>query len=240
MPPRTDHTADGADLPLDDLSRRLRRGRLRAPVAVLLAVVGALAFLAWSWGPIQVAEIERDGGFTFQDGDLLFVSCGGRLCRVIEDVTDSPFSHVGMIRGSGAEAQVIEAFGPVGEVPLQEFLARSDGEFTLMRWVGEPAERVGDIQQAIRAMYGRPYDARYRWDDEAIYCSELIYKGLEAATGIRAAPLRKLGELNVEPHREFIVGLEGSLPLDRRMITPADLQRSPYLRLVHTTMGLDR
>ena len=72
MPPRTNQTADGADLPLELEARRLRRGRLRAPAAVLLAVLGACALFAWTSWPLDVAAMERDGGFTFQDGDLLF------------------------------------------------------------------------------------------------------------------------------------------------------------------------
>ena len=31
---------------------------------------------------------------------------------------------------------------------------------------------------------GKPYDARYRWDDEALYCSELVVKAFERGAGV--------------------------------------------------------
>jgi hypothetical protein len=219
-----------------DFARQLRRGRLRVPVAIGAGMAAFLAVLIWLSQPLDVAAIERRGGFRFRDGDLLFVSCDGPLCHVIEGVTQSPFSHVGMVSGTGADATVIEAFGPVGEVPLQVFLERSSGNFTLMRWVGEPATRISDIEAAMRSFAGRPYDSHYQLDDERIYCSELVYKAVLKVTGIEAAPLRKLGDMNYAPYEDFIRRKEGTLPLERQMITPADLQRSPFLLLIHSTI----
>jgi hypothetical protein len=81
---------------------------------------------------------------------------------------------------------------------------------------------------------GKPYDLRYRLDDESIYCSELIYRGWLAATGKPLGKLVKLNELQWQPYRKLIVALEGSeeIPLERQIITPRDLANAPELTQV--------
>ena len=70
-------------------------------------------------------------------------------------------------------------------------------------------------------------------DDEKIYCSELLYKAVRDATGKELGKSRKLGELNWQPYEKVIRHIEnGSLPLDREMITPRDFSEAPELREV--------
>ena len=78
---------------------------------------------------------------------------------------------------------------------------------------------------------------RYRFDDEAIYCSELIWRGWEAATGKELGTAVTLGSLNWQPYQAVIQAIEGpgNLPLDRKMITPRDLAKAKELKLVFPT-----
>ncbi len=84
-------------------------------------------------------------------------------------------------------------------------------------------------------MLGRPYDTRYKMDDERIYCSELIYKAYhrDATGGGQAVQLVRLGDLKCWAYEQTIIELEGgSPPLDREMITPRDLALAPQLEMV--------
>ena len=83
-------------------------------------------------------------------------------------------------------------------------------------------------------MLDRPYDTRYKMDDDRIYCSELIYKAYRAASGGgEAGRLVRLGDLNWGKYERTIIELEGGPPpLDREMITPRDLALAPQLELV--------
>ena len=81
---------------------------------------------------------------------------------------------------------------------------------------------------------GKPYDPRYRLDSEAIYCSELIYRGWKQATGETLGKTVTLQQLNWQPYQKIIVAIERSenIPLDREIITPRDLALAPQLKPV--------
>jgi hypothetical protein len=86
----------------------------------------------------------------------------------------------------------------------------------------------------MRRDLGKPYDPHYRFDDQAIYCSELLWRGWRAATGTGLGNPVKLGDLNWQPYRKVIEAIEGrgNLPLDREMITPRDLAAAKELTQV--------
>jgi hypothetical protein len=70
-------------------------------------------------------------------------------------------------------------------------------------------------------------------DEERIYCSELVYKSYQSATDAALGSLVRLGDLDWEPHADYIRELEGGpVPLDRELITPRDLARSSALQPV--------
>lgn len=82
---------------------------------------------------------------------------------------------------------------------------------------------------------GRPAsgcDIHDSFDDERIYCSELIFKAVKTATGVQLGKVQKLGELNWEPHEAFIRSIEGYVPNEREMITPQSLSEAKELTLV--------
>lgn len=78
---------------------------------------------------------------------------------------------------------------------------------------------------------GKPYDPRYCFDDEAIYCSELLRRGWQKATGVALGKDVRLGDLKWKPYEAVIAAIEGPgpPPLDRLMITPRDLARAAKL-----------
>ena len=82
---------------------------------------------------------------------------------------------------------------------------------------------------------GRPYDIRYRMDDEKIYCSELIFKGYRDATGEQLGKLVKFGDLKWGRHVPIIIKIEGSIPVNRIMITPRHLSEAKQLGKVFSS-----
>lgn len=220
------------------MSARIWRARMGVLALTTALIASVLVVAVIRCMPVSIPRVESRGGFSFRDGDLIFISCAGRLCEVIEGVTSSPFSHVGMVDVRQGRHLVIEAFGPVGEVTLESYLERCRGRFTLMRPTGELAGRIDEIQDSMKKYYGLPYDSRYMWGDDEIYCTELVQKAVLEVTGLELAPLRRLGDLNWKPHEKYIAAIEGGVPLEREMLTPADMQRSEHLELVYTSIDL--
>lgn len=173
------------------------------------------------------------------EGDVLFQSLpnppGLDLVDAIEGSTGSPYSHCGMVFLEDGGWQVIEAIGPVKITPLDNYIARGRGnKFWAYRLDVAARKHVPAALATMKQDLGKPYDPRYRFDDEAIYCSELIWRGWKAATGKELGTAVTLGSLNWQPYQAVIEAIEGpgNLPLDRKMITPRDLAKAKELTRV--------
>jgi hypothetical protein len=125
--------------------------------------------------------------FKLQNGDLLFqdLDCGG-LCDAIESVTtgykNATFSHVGIVKiGEDGNVQVLEAIGKaVHFTPLPAFLNRQlDAEqkpkVAVGRFKKEYQQLIPKALQASEKYLGKPYDEVFAIDNDAYYCSELVY-----------------------------------------------------------------
>ena len=170
-----------------------------------------------------------------QEGDIVFQSLNGsELGTVIEAATKSAYSHCGIVTQTGDQWKVLEAIGPVQEVPLADWIERGrEGKVAVYRLKPAYRNQIPPMIQAARTYRGKPYDIQYEFDDEKIYCSELIFKAFKQATGEELGKAVSLGELDWRGHEAFIRRITGgSLPLDRKMITPADLARATQLELV--------
>lgn len=174
-----------------------------------------------------------------QEGDVIFQSLPySRLVTAIEGATRSPFSHCGIVTRENGRWVVYEAFKPVGPTPLREFVGRGrNGAFAVYRFRAAHQQHIPQVLAQIKEYRGRPYDERYRLDDNAeeIYCSELIYLAYQQVTGEPLGQLVTLGELNWEPYTELITQIEKAPPpLDREIITPRDLAKAPQLEQVYS------
>ena len=171
------------------------------------------------------------------EGDVIFQSLPrSELADAIEGATKSPWSHCGIVaKDEHGRWIVYEAMNGVEATPLRQFVYRSrDGQYAVHRWQPQYESKVAAVLQQVRTQLGKPYDLRYRMDDEKIYCSELIYKAFRQVTGEAPGKLVALGDLNWGPYQRFIEQLEGGdVPLEREMITPRDLAAAPQLALVH-------
>ncbi|HSV43882.1 MAG TPA: YiiX/YebB-like N1pC/P60 family cysteine hydrolase, partial [Candidatus Bathyarchaeia archaeon] len=127
--------------------------------------------------------------------------------------------------------------GPVKKTPINEWIARGiRDEFTVVRLREEYQDMIPVMIQAAQAYQGRPYDIQYEWDDQKIYCSELLYKAVRDASGMALAEFERLGDMNWQPHEKIIRELSGGkLPLDRLMITPDAIAFSDKVRTIFSS-----
>ena len=170
-------------------------------------------------------------------GDVLFQALPKTidLVEAIEGVTLSNYSHCGVVvKNKSGNWEVFEAIGLVGSVPLESWTTRGRGrKFAAYRLRDEHTAEIPKFLGALPKYALRPYDARYRMDDDFIYCSELVYKAYRDATGKPLGKLVRLGDMNWRPHVATIRKYEGGPPpLDRKMITPIDLSKATQLKKV--------
>jgi hypothetical protein len=176
--------------------------------------------------------------FTYQprEGDILFQSLPhGELVDAIEGITESNWSHCGVLMRSSNGWVVVEAIGHVRETPLFLWIPRGrHGHFAAYRANGTHSIELPQLRRALSGFMGRPYDFRYAPGDNEIYCSELIFKAYREAYGKDLGQWQPLGDLNWRPFESFIRKMEaGALPLTRPMITPVALTKSELISQVY-------
>jgi len=173
-----------------------------------------------------------------EEGDVVFQSLPhGDLVDAIEGITKSPYSHCGVVlRNDMNQWVVIESIAYVHETPLFLWMLRGrSGGFTAYRFTAKYFVLLPEFKKNLLSYMGRPYDFDYDMtQDQAVYCSDLIYLAFRKASGETMGNLEKLGDLDWKPYEHFIQSEQGGrLPLDRVMITPASLARASQLHEVY-------
>lgn len=197
-------------------------------------------------------NFREDSSFALQPGDLLFQdNDSGPLGDAIEKVTTgfqgANFSHVGIVaKNDSGNFIVIEAVSSGVEVtPLQTFLDRS---FDTRH---RPKVVVGHLKKPYRHLIpsvlkeafilkGKPYDKVFAVDNEAYYCSELIYEiFLRANDNNPVFVLQPMTFKNPDTGEtlaaweEYFSELGVSIPEGQPGINPGGISRSPVLSIVY-------
>lgn len=173
-----------------------------------------------------------------QVGDIYFQSLlPSALVIAIEGVTQSPYSHCGILNKKDGQWVIHEAIGPVRVIALETWIMQGMAQdYDVYRLKPEYQSKVGELLAATEQYMGRPYDIQYDFDDEKIYCSELIYKAFKTVYHEELGKVVTLGDLNWQPHEAFIRRIDPDLPLARKMITPKHLAEAPQLTQVFESL----
>lgn len=190
--------------------------------------------------------------FQLKNGDLLFqdLDCG-ELCEAIEKVTygykNANLSHVGIVYIDESNNEwVIEAISEsVSKTPIDTFLNRSLDEH------GHPKVIAGRVRKAFEPIVdsavaeameyiGKPYDHQYGIMNQAVYCSELIYKSFFVAYNYH--PFFELKPMTfIDPETEkifpawknYFSELNIPVPEGKPGINPGAISRSNNIKIVH-------
>jgi Permuted papain-like amidase enzyme, YaeF/YiiX, C92 family len=169
-------------------------------------------------------------------GDLVFETSTSRQSAAIRWATRSPWSHVGIVEVAGDGTFVLEALGRVSRTPWKAWRRRAlrGGELLVLRPRGLTADERARAVARARSLLGKPYDARFGWGDDRIYCSELVVKAYERGAGVSFGKRQRLADLR-------LAGIEvaarkrwgGKLPKDLVLVTPASLAEDARLERVY-------
>jgi uncharacterized protein YycO len=174
------------------------------------------------------------GRYEPRTGDIVFQDLRSSSSEAIKTATDSPYSHCGMVVVEDGSAYVVEAVGPVRKIPLADWIDNGDGLYTAMRMTGSI-----DFDKAIEEAEkytGLPYDGYYSWDEEKLYCSELVYKAFQKGCGVELCPLRPVEAYALEKVKTDILERFSKMPEGLMVVTPADLALSETLQVVYSNM----
>lgn len=191
--------------------------------------------LAWLVGHTAVAA-PRSLEARLETGDVVFHTSRSQQSQAIQAATESPLSHVGLVEVTPQGVFVVEAVQPVKRTPFAQWKARGvGGRLLVLRPEGLSEAQRGASLKVARGYLGRPYDWRFGWGDDALYCSELVHKAYARGAGVAYGKLEKLGSLRVEklgPALKERYG--GKVPLELELVTPASLAEDTRLTVVHS------
>lgn len=198
-----------------------------------LACLAALALAASA--PTRVAAAPPPGraGPVLREGDVVFGDTGSRQALAIQWATRSRWSHVGVVELAPDGAYVIEAIGRVSRTPWAAFRRRAGGRVLVLRPRGLGAAARERAVAAAKAFLGKPYDARFGWGDDRIYCSELVVKAFERGAGVTLGRRERVGDLRIALLTPAIRARWGRVPRELVLVTPASIAEDRRLVRVY-------
>lgn len=186
-----------------------------------------------SVAPLPAADV-------LKSGDLIFQTSLSAQSKAIQLATNSTYSHCGIIYKEGNDFFVFEAVQPVKRTPLNNWIARGkNGTYVVKRL--KNAEEVltpvvlATMKQIGNGFNGKNYDLTFEWSDDKIYCSELIWKIYQRATGIEIGKLQKLSDFNLTNKlvkQKMKERYGNTIPMNETVISPVAIFESELLKTV--------
>lgn len=152
---------------------------------------------------VQKELCSRDcGSDALQDGDLIFQESVSGQSDMVRALTRSRWTHMGVVFKSPTGTMVFEASSSVIKTPLADWIARGRQQIYVVKRFRDsepqlPAESAEKLRRLGESWMGRPYDRRFRWDDQAMYCSEFAFKMFERALGVRLGKLERAADMDL-------------------------------------------
>ncbi len=183
---------------------------------------------------------QTDNKVEIKDGDLIFQTSLSGQSKAIQLATKSKYSHCGLIYKDGNDFYVFEAVQPVKRTPLDQWIARGQaGKYVIKRL--KNADQVlttatlSKMKQVGDSFNGKNYDLTFEWSDDKIYCSELIWKVYQRATGIEIGKPETLSDFDLtnEAVKQKMKERYGDkIPTEETVISPAAIFDSELLTTV--------
>ena len=186
----------------------------------------------------EIKKLANEG--EIKNGDLIFQTSLSQQSKAIQVATHSKYSHCGLIYKDGNEFFVFEAVQPVKRTPLDKWIARGEnGKFVIKRL--KNAEHVltpaalQEMKQAGEEFTGKNYDLTFEWSDNKMYCSELIWKVYQRATGLEVGKLQKLSDFDLTNEvvkKKMVERYGDKIPMNEIVISPSSIFDSELLTTV--------
>ncbi len=172
-----------------------------------------------------------------REGDIIFQETVSEQSKAIKLATHSRYTHAGIIFRFNGVLQVLEAVQPVRITNLDRFIKRGVGGHYVIKRLHDYGSSINDevitkMKDAGRSYLGKDYDAYFEWNDERIYCTELVWKIYKKTLGIEIGKLERLGDFDLSSAhvKRLMKKRYGSaIPYDEPVISPESMFRSDQL-----------
>jgi hypothetical protein len=210
-------------------------------ISFLFLALAAGAFHLFGSGPVTGGDLRP---VPFREGDILFQPSVSGQSLAIQIATRSRYSHCGIIMEKDGKLYVFEAIRNVSFTPPEDWIRRGvGGQYVLMR-LKDPSALTPEVLAAMRKsggeFVGKGYDIYFKWSDDALYCSELVWKIYKRGAGIELVPLRAVRDYNLDNEivmKKVRERFGDALQPEEKAVAPVDLMQSPLLEVVGGIRG---
>jgi len=162
------------------------------------------------------------------EGDILFQISTSGQGKAIQLATNSPYSHCGILFREHNEWMVFEGVQPVKKTKLSDWINRGEGHHYVSKRHKDAASLLTKavkekMKEEAKKLVGKNYDLTFEWNDDRIYCSELVYKIYQRGAGIEVGKLQKLREFDLSNpivKAKLVERYGTKIPLDEPVISP--------------------
>jgi hypothetical protein len=175
-----------------------------------------------------------------QNGDLIFQQSKSAQSNAISFLTQSKYTHIGMIYRNDSQLYVLEAVEPIQLTPLEDFIDRGvDRHFVVKRLQNADSlltpSNVQKMQGIAQRYLGKKYDNYFEWNNSRFYCSELVWKIYKQAFNIEIGQLQRLGDFDLSDPTvvEKVKARYGKkIPINEPIISPAAMFNANVLETI--------
>lgn len=175
-----------------------------------------------------------------KDGDLIFQTSLSGQSAAIQLATNSKYSHCGIVYRDNGRYYVFEAVQPVKTTPLEKWIAKGKrGHYVIKRLKNAEhiltKEALRKMKQEGEKLKGKNYDLTFEWNDDKMYCSELVWKIYKRATGLEVGRLETLRDFDLtnEIVQQKMKDRYGDkIPMDEIVISPKAIFEDEQLMTV--------
>lgn len=170
-----------------------------------------------------------------KDGDIIFQSSQSSQSKAVEQATNSPYSHMGIIFIKNGKPYVFEAGSKVAYTPLTSFIERGKNRNYVIKRLKDhnlSVKETNKLKLVAKTFENKPYDIWFGWNDNYIYCSELVWKIYNRALNLKIGQLQNIKDFNLSSalvKQKLKARYGDKIPFQETVISPVAMFNSPLL-----------
>jgi hypothetical protein len=188
------------------------------------------------------AQAQISSQAQLQEGDVIFHQSQSSQSLALREITQSLWTHTGVIIRNQNKWFVVEAARGVEVTPLDNFIDRGVGKKYIIKRLrpelinqSQSQSISNKLKTALLAYAGLKYDFWFEWSDSTIYCSELVWKAYDDAFGIQLSTPERFRDFPLDgPYAQRLIQdryiAQGrQLNLEEPVVSPVALLESELL-----------
>jgi len=208
-----------------------------------LILIVSITFVIYLFGNKSLNFIKKTN--KYKDGDIIFHTSKSSQSKMLSVATNSNLTHVGVIFHINNVPYVFEGRQPVSYRTLNSFI--TDGEnkqYKVLRTRNEiTPNQISVMKNYAMAQMGKNYDLQFTWDDDKMYCSELVYKTFKSA-GIKICNENTFKSFNLSNEMvkkaiyDRYTKIGKKINLNETVVAPIDIYNSWGLKTIENTYSI--